>query len=71
MAFANLVSVAAGTVAGLVTGGITATFAPAHVAVATGVASLVLFSVAPAQVARAGRRSYISQPSVTAQTIWL
>ncbi|MDT7581062.1 MAG: hypothetical protein QOK35_2326 [Pseudonocardiales bacterium] len=49
MAFANLVSVAAGTVAGLVTGGITATFAPAHVAMATGVASLVLFSVAPAQ----------------------
>ena len=49
MAFAVLVSVAAGTVAGLLTGGITAAFAPAHVAVATGVASLVLFTVAPAQ----------------------
>ena len=49
MAFAVLVSAAAGTVAGLLTGGITAAFAPAHVAVATGVASLVLFTVAPAQ----------------------
>ena len=37
MAFAVLVSVAAGAVAGLLTGGITAAFAPAHVAVATGV----------------------------------
>ena len=49
MAFATLVSVAAGTVAGLLTGGITATFAPAHVAVATGVSSLVLFTVCTAQ----------------------
>ena len=49
MAFAVLVSAAAGTVAGLLTGGIAAAFAPAHVAVATGVASLVLFTVAPAQ----------------------
>jgi O-antigen/teichoic acid export membrane protein len=49
MAFATLVSVAAGAVAGLLTGGITAVFAPWHVAVATGVGSLVLFTVAPAQ----------------------
>ena len=49
MAFAGLVSVAAGVVAGLLAGGVTATFAPAHVAVATGVAALVLFAVAPAQ----------------------
>ena len=49
MAFAWLVSVAAGLVAGLVAGGITATFAPPRVAVATGVAALVLFAVAPAQ----------------------
>jgi O-antigen/teichoic acid export membrane protein len=49
MAFATLVSVAVGAVAGLLTGGITAAFAPLHVAVATGVGSLVLFAVAPAQ----------------------
>ena len=49
MAFATLVSLAAGAVAGLVTGGIAAAFAPAPVAVATGVSSLVLFAVAPAQ----------------------
>lgn len=49
MAFATLVSVAAGTVAGLLTGGITATFAPWHVALATGVSSLVLFTVCSAQ----------------------
>ena len=49
MAFATLVSVAMGAVAGLLTGGITAAFAPCHVAVATGVGSLVLCTVAPAQ----------------------
>ena len=49
MAFATLVSVAMGTVAGLLTGGITAAFAPWHVAVATGIGSLVLCTVAPAQ----------------------
>ena len=49
MAFATLVSVGVGTVAGLVTGGIAAAFAPWHVAVATGIGSLVLFTVAPAQ----------------------
>jgi O-antigen/teichoic acid export membrane protein len=49
MAFATLVSVLAGVVAGLLTGGITAAFAPWHVAVATGVGSVVLFTVAPAQ----------------------
>ena len=49
MAFATLVSMAAGVVAGLLTGGITAAFAPAPVAVATGLASLVLCVVAPAQ----------------------
>ncbi|MDT0351223.1 lipopolysaccharide biosynthesis protein [Pseudonocardia charpentierae] len=49
MAFAVLVSVAAGLVAGLLTGGITAAFAPWNVAVATGIGSFVLFTVAPAQ----------------------
>jgi O-antigen/teichoic acid export membrane protein len=49
MAFATLVSVAVGALAGLVTGGIAAAFAPWHVAVATGIGSLVLFTVAPAQ----------------------
>jgi O-antigen/teichoic acid export membrane protein len=49
MAFATLVSVAVGMAAGLLTGGITAAFAPLHVAVATGVGSAVLFAVAPAQ----------------------
>ncbi len=49
MAFAALVSLAAGAVAGLLAGGIAATFAPAQVAVATGVSALVLFTVAPAQ----------------------
>jgi O-antigen/teichoic acid export membrane protein len=49
MAFAALVSVGAGAAAGLLTGGITAAFAPVHVAVATGVGSWVLFAIAPAQ----------------------
>lgn len=49
MAFATLVSVLAGLVAGLLTGGITAAFAPWHVAVAAGIGSFVLFVVAPAQ----------------------
>ncbi len=49
MAFAALVSLAAGAVAGLLAGGVAATFAPAHVAAATGVSALVLFTVAPAQ----------------------
>ena len=49
MAFATLVSMVAGLAAGLLTGGITAAFAPWTVALATGIGSFVLFTVAPAQ----------------------
>jgi glycosyltransferase involved in cell wall biosynthesis/O-antigen/teichoic acid export membrane protein len=49
MAFAWLVSAGAGAVAAVVSGAVVATFADAHVAIATAVASFVLFAVAPAQ----------------------
>ena len=49
MAFAVLVSLAAGTVAGLASGAVVAMFAATWVALATVVGSLVLFAVAPAQ----------------------
>jgi O-antigen/teichoic acid export membrane protein/4-amino-4-deoxy-L-arabinose transferase-like glycosyltransferase/glycosyltransferase involved in cell wall biosynthesis len=48
MAFAVLVSLIAGTGSAVVTGGITAAFAPATVAIAAALAALVLFAVAPA-----------------------
>ena len=49
MAFAWLVSAGAGAVAAVVSGAVVATFAGAPVAIATAVASFVLFAVAPAQ----------------------
>jgi glycosyltransferase involved in cell wall biosynthesis/O-antigen/teichoic acid export membrane protein len=49
MAFAWLVSAGAGAVAAAVSGAVVATFADAHVAIATAAASFVLFAVAPAQ----------------------
>jgi glycosyltransferase involved in cell wall biosynthesis/O-antigen/teichoic acid export membrane protein len=49
MAFAVIVSLAAGAVAAVASGVLVATFAALQVAVATGVASFVLFAVAPAQ----------------------
>ena len=49
MAFAVLVSAGVGLLAAVVSGSIVAAFAAPEVAVATGIASLVLFAVAPAQ----------------------
>jgi glycosyltransferase involved in cell wall biosynthesis/O-antigen/teichoic acid export membrane protein len=49
MAFAALVSLGTGAVAAVVSGAVVATFADPGVVVATAVASLVLFTVAPAQ----------------------
>jgi glycosyltransferase involved in cell wall biosynthesis/O-antigen/teichoic acid export membrane protein len=49
MAFAWLVSAGTGLVAGVASGAVVATFADPGVAVATAVASFVLFAVAPAQ----------------------
>jgi O-antigen/teichoic acid export membrane protein/glycosyltransferase involved in cell wall biosynthesis len=48
MTFAVLVSLIAGAGSAVVTGGITAAFAPAPVAIAAALAALVLFAVAPA-----------------------
>ena len=47
MSFAVLVSLIVGAGAAVVTGGITAAFAPASVAIAVGLSALVLFAVAP------------------------
>ncbi|HZG91886.1 MAG TPA: hypothetical protein VEZ42_16865, partial [Pseudonocardia sp.] len=49
MSFAVLVSLGAGAVAAVASGAVVATFAEPPVAVATAIAALVLFAVAPAQ----------------------
>lgn len=75
MAFAWLVSAGAGAVAGAASGAVVATFADAHVAIATAVASFVLFAVAPAQgwlqgELRFGRYAVVSVLEAAARVVF-
>jgi glycosyltransferase involved in cell wall biosynthesis/O-antigen/teichoic acid export membrane protein len=75
MAFAWLVSAGTGAVAAAASGAVVATFADAHVAIATAVASFVLFAVAPAQgwlqgELRFGRYAVVSVLEVAARVVF-
>ena len=75
MAFAWLVSAGTGAVAAAASGAVVATFADAHVAIATAVASFVLFAVAPAQgwlqgELRFGRYAAVSVLEVAARVLF-
>jgi glycosyltransferase involved in cell wall biosynthesis/O-antigen/teichoic acid export membrane protein len=75
MAFAALVSLGTGAVAALVSGALVATFAGPGVALATAVAALVLFAVAPAQgwlqgELRFTRYAVVSILEVTARVVF-
>jgi glycosyltransferase involved in cell wall biosynthesis/O-antigen/teichoic acid export membrane protein len=75
MAFALLMSIAAGAVAAAATWALLATFAQPEVAVAAGVASFVLFAVAPAQgwlqgELRFTRYAVVSVLEVTARVVF-
>ena len=75
MAFAWLVSAGTGAVAAAASGAVVAGFADVHVAIATAVASFVLFAVAPAQgwlqgELRFGRYAVVSVLEVAARVVF-